>query len=564
MCRNILLLLIILACSVCTAQNPVMQYTAMRETYAHLGENDRQAMSPVRKSIELGRKNRNFRHLVYAYEDAIYFSPDRQVKLKYSDSAVQAAYRTKDEALISKALLGRGIVWYFNYRQYGRALHNYLEADTHAQKSGDKYLIYKVKYHIGAVKSFLGYHREALENFRACNQFFAAELKSAQHPTFIYNNTKGYLNSLHQMCISHRQLGELDKVDSLLERTAPYRDQPDFAQESGYFLKEQGILSFHRGDFRASLRALLPAAAIIKSKKDEGLLAVTYYYIGTAYLNQQQRGRGIPYMEKVDSLFRRNGVMFPEVRAAYEFLLKDAETTGKPDKTARHTAQLLKADSIFQVDLPYLSSRIYREYDTKTLRSEKEELQKARAADNGFIIFSLALSGALLVFLLSAYIRQRIIVQNYQKLQQRLQQQAAAALTVTEQPDPGRRMEYSPEIVQKILIKLEKFEKEAGFTSPKITLLSLAAKLGTNKNHLSYVINEYRNMHFSTYLTTLRINYITHLMNTDPKYLKFHNESLAEECGIRSRQHFSRMFHEINGIKPSDFIRQKKKELNIN
>ena len=110
-----------------------MQYTAIRETYAHLGENDRQALPPVRTSIEVGKKHRNFRHLAYAYEDAVYFSPDRHHKLKYSDSAVQAAYQTKDEALISKALLGRGIVWYFNFRQYGRALHNYLAADTHAQ-----------------------------------------------------------------------------------------------------------------------------------------------------------------------------------------------------------------------------------------------------------------------------------------------------------------------------------------------------------------------------------------------------------------------------------------------
>lgn len=562
MCRNILLLWILTG-SVCTAQNTVMQYTAIRETYAHLAENDWQALPPVRTSIEVGKKQRNFRHLAYAYEDAVYFSPDRHQKLKYSDSAVQAAYRTKDEALIGKALLGRGIVWYFNFRQYGRALHSYLEADTHAQKSGDEYLIYKVRYHIGAVKSFLGYHREALENFRACNRYFEAELKSAQHPNLVYNNTKGYLNSLHQMCISHRHLGELHKVDSLLKRSVPYRNAKDFAQENGYFLKEQGILSFHRRDYQSALQALLPAADIIRSKKDEGLLAVTYYYIGSSHLKLQQRGKGIDYMEKVDSIFRINGVMFPEVRAAFEVLLKEADASLKPDKAAYYTAQLLKADSLFQADLPYLSSRIHREYDTKTLRAEKENLQKARAADRGFIIFSFVLSGALAVFLVSAYIRQRRIAENYRKLQERLRQQAAQVPHEPLPPDPARKMEYSPEIVQKVLEKLEKFEKEAGFTSPKITLLSLAAKLGTNKNHLSYVINEYRNMHFSTYLTTLRINYITHLMNTDPKYLKFHNDGLAEACGIRSRQHFSRMFHEINGIKPSDFIRQKKKERNM-
>ena len=562
MCRNILLLWLVLTGTVCTSQTSVLQYTAIRETYAHLGENDAHALPAVRKNIEVGKKLKNLKHLLYAYEDAVYFSPNRRDKLRFSDSAVQVALLTKDDALISKTLLGRGIVWYFNFRQYTAALHNYLQADTHAERSGDLYLIHKVKYHIGAVKSFLGYHREALENFRACNRFFAAELNASKHPNLVYNNTKGYLNSIHQMCISHRHLGELNKVDSLLRCTVPYRNAEDYTQEKGYFLKEQGILSLQRGDFRAALQALLSAAGIIKNKKDDGLLAVTYYYIGSTYLKQKQSVQGLRYMEKVDSIFSINSVMFPEVRAAAEVLLKHAATSGDPDKTARYTAHLLKADSIFQKDLPYLSSRIHREYDTKTLRAEKEELLTAHKTGNWFVGFSLILSAALFVFLVRGYVRQRRIVKNYRKLQLRLQQETAV-IPVAPKPDPRRKMEYSPEVVEKILTKLEKFENEAGFTSPKITLLSLAAKLGTNKNHLSYVINEYRNMHFSTYLTTLRINYITHLMNTDPKYLKFHNEGLAQACGIRSRQHFSRMFNEINGMKPSDFIREKRKELNM-
>lgn len=159
MCRNILLLWLVLTGTVCTSQTSVLQYTAIRETYAHLGENDTHALPAVRKNIEVGKKLNNLKHLLYAYEDAVYFSPNRRDKLRFSDSAVQVALLTKDDALISKALLGRGIVWYFNFRQYTAALHNYLQADTHAERSGDLYLIYKVKYHIGAVKSFLGYHR---------------------------------------------------------------------------------------------------------------------------------------------------------------------------------------------------------------------------------------------------------------------------------------------------------------------------------------------------------------------------------------------------------------------
>ena len=73
-------------------------------------------------------------------------------------------------------------------------------------------------------------------------------------------------------------------------------------------------------------------------------------------------------------------------------------------------------------------------------------------------------------------------------------------------------------------------------------------------------------MNFRTYLATLRIHYITNLMNsdTDTLYLRVGNEALAEACGLRSRQQFSRLFREINGIAPADFIRRRTKELNLN
>ena len=44
-------------------------------------------------------------------------------------------------------------------------------------------------------------------------------------------------------------------------------------------------------------------------------------------------------------------------------------------------------------------------------------------------------------------------------------------------------------------------------------------------------------------------------------YLQLKIQGLADECGISSRQNFSDLFQEINGIRPTDFIKQRKKEL---
>ena len=78
---------------------------------------------------------------------------------------------------------------------------------------------------------------------------------------------------------------------------------------------------------------------------------------------------------------------------------------------------------------------------------------------------------------------------------------------------------------------------------------------------LTIYINDVKGVNFSKYLSTLRINYITRLMYEAPYYLQLKVQGLADECGIASRQNFSDLFQEINGIRPTDFVKQRKKEL---
>lgn len=88
----------------------------------------------------------------------------------------------------------------------------------------------------------------------------------------------------------------------------------------------------------------------------------------------------------------------------------------------------------------------------------------------------------------------------------------------------------------------------------------MAAQFNTNTTYLSTFINESKGVNFKNYLNNLRIDYITNLMNTDKNYLKYTIEALAEKCGIASRQNFSDLFYEINGMRPTDFIKKKKEE----
>lgn len=91
----------------------------------------------------------------------------------------------------------------------------------------------------------------------------------------------------------------------------------------------------------------------------------------------------------------------------------------------------------------------------------------------------------------------------------------------------------------------------------------MAEELNVGTSELSRIINQHKGVNFSKYLSTLRIKYITDKLFSDKKYLEYKVEALALECGIASRQNFSDLFTEINGMRPKDFIALRRKELGI-
>lgn len=561
MCRSIFLFSILIS-AVATAQQSILQYTQYQQEYSDLPENDERALPAIRKSIAWAKKIHHHKHLVYAYEDAAYYSKEKLQKLEYSDSIIQAAEKTKDAALISKAFLAKGIIYSFNYRKYDKALDQYLSAADFADKTADQYLIYKIKYNIGLVKSYLGYHEEAINCFTSCSSFFSSERNTATHATLQFNNTRGFLNSLHQMSICYRRLEQWPQTDSLLTIATQYAGMQEFRQENAYFLKEKGIAAFRQKRYEQSVAALLAAAEVFKEKEEDAYLTVAYFYIGKNYHQLHDLDQANFYLKKVDSLFLKNQSPLPETRASYELLLKNTDYQKNPNEAYHYTTELLKADSILNHDLPYLSARLHREYDTKALWSERDQLKEAKKWSDQLIIISLIVSAALAAFLMISHLRQKEIRRKYDRLQVKLKAHEQDASTTRLKPKQGdAKLQYMGEITDEILEKLRIFEKKEGFINPNLTIITLAAELKVSKNKLSYVINAHFNLNFTTYLNSLRIQYITSKLNTDREYLKLKTPELARKCGMKSRQHFSRLFYEHNEIRPSDFIELRKKQL---
>nr|WP_314495542.1 helix-turn-helix domain-containing protein [uncultured Chryseobacterium sp.] len=539
-------------------------YQELRKQYENKPENDRSAMPLINDYLKKAKKEGNYRKIFQGYQDAAFYSDDKTKKLKYADSCVQYALQSKNNELISSAYLEKGVIYYFFYKQYQPALNEYLKAYEYSENIKDDFLRYRIIYHLGVVKSYLGYYSDALKLFKECSAHFEPLTRANIHPNLIYNNKKGYFNSLHQQIICYGKLQKYPKSDSLIKLGLSATSiSNEFDLENAYFRKSLGISDFRKKKYTKAIENISIALPQLKKINDFTSASVSYFYIGKAYQEIKKEEVAVSYFVKVDSIFQKQQFITPELRENYESLINYYHKIKNPGRELYYTKQLLIADQILTKDFQYLSDKIHKEYDTKALLEKQKHLENKNSI--GFL--SLIASSVLILILLSIIIyrkkKEKEIQSKYIELGKRItkEENSETDPTIVTEPVKENKTSAPTLVINDILKKLNDFEKKRGFIKKGITQQELAKNFGTNTTYLSQVINEYKGKKFNTYLNELRIMYITQELYHNPKFLDYTIEGLSEKCGISSRQNFSDFFNEINGIRPADFIKKRKAEL---
>ncbi|OCA69107.1 hypothetical protein BBI01_18025 [Chryseobacterium artocarpi] len=536
-------------------------YGTIRKTYENLLKNDERAMPFVNKYIRKAKKEKDFEHLTQGYRDAVFFIKNEEKKLIYSDSMIYAALKSRDNDLIGLAYLGKGIIYYFNYKKFDDALNEYLKAYEHLKNTDDEYLKYKVIYHMGVVKSYLGYFSESKDHFEECLKFFSNKSGKKLHPNEVFNNKRGYFNTLHQLIICHRNLKNYAVADSLLDvGLREIVGKEEFRLEKSYFLKCKGISEYNHQNYKGAIDILNKAIPEILKVNDFATLSLIYSYLGRSYYKvDRDKERALNYFKKVDTIFNKQNFILPETRSNYEILINFYRKQKNTEKELLYTKQLLSVDSLLGKEFNFLTSRIHKEYDTKSLLDKRDVLERKNFFTWLLVIFFICLSAIFLTLYIFKYKKNKQMIIKYHALQKKLEKRHIES---KEEPTFSEEKQsiISQEIYNDLVSKFKKFEEKEEFTTIGLTLNLLAAQFNTNTTYLSTFINETKGVNFKNYLNGLRIDYITNLLNTDRKYLNFTFDALAEKCGIATRQNFSDLFYEINGIRPKDFIKKKKEE----
>lgn len=530
-------------------------------------ENDQRALAYVKIYIDKAKHENNATELIRGYEEAIYYSRDVDRKLSYADSIIITAEKNGDKDQISRAYLGKGIIFYYNRRQFKKALAEYIKAFKFSKNSHNDYLKNKVVYHLGMVKSYLGSYKEAAHHFEETAAYFERNMSDESRPNAKLNNESGYFNSIYRLSTCYKNLQLFSKEDSLIKiGLEKLQNTKQFSLEYGYFHGAKGIQLLRLKKLDEALKHLLLSQEILNNNEDYASLTTLYFYIGKLYWSKENREESLLYLNKVDSLVNKFSFITPEIRSAYRYLINDAKQKQNHQKQLYYRDQLLKTDSIINADFVMLSFKISREYDTDTLLEAQKNLENKQ---HRTLFWSLS-SGILLSMLLlfsfwrsvNSKKREKELNAKYEELLKRVNDpfkkdsfDQIPTITLSE------KNLYSPEIVNEIKTNLKIFESKKLFIQKGLTLENVAQLIGSNRTHLSFVLNEHLNIKFSTYLKELRIKYITDILLEDKKYLNYSQKALADECGIGNRQVFSKYFNEINGMVPVDFIRKRKEEL---
>lgn len=66
--------------------------------------------------------------MAQGYDDAIFFTSDRNQKLNYANEAIKNALISKNKDTIGSAYLRKGVIYYNHFRQFKKTLNEYLLA----------------------------------------------------------------------------------------------------------------------------------------------------------------------------------------------------------------------------------------------------------------------------------------------------------------------------------------------------------------------------------------------------------------------------------------------------
>ena len=552
---NLSVLLLLFLIKSLTAQNTPNRISdsLIFKSYGYLDDkiyqykNDSLKASPYLYAyLRKARSEKNHEELVNAYQNMLHQSP-MTLRLKYADSMVQTAVKSRNNELIGSAQLSKGIV-YYSQKNYVKAYDYYIKANESISKTDNDYLIYKTKYHIAQIKYYLGFYDEAISLFNECIEYFKE------------NQERPYLNSLHSLSVCYNEIGDYNKCSETNAFGIKECERLKIPDMELFFKHSEGINQFFLNNYHTSIQLLQEVMPQLNSMTEFANESIANFYIGKNYWKLQRQAKAVPYFKKVEKTFDEKGYIRPDLREVFELMIKYYKKENNLKSQLYYIDQLLKADSILTDTNKYLMGKIHKEYDTKEILLEKEKIQQQLVKEKYYDVILISVVVVLFsTVIYGTYNHFETKKRNKIKFDLLLKKNEQSSLQ-KQSPDKFEITDISQETVQQIIRHLDKFERDKKFLQKEATLATLTVRFSTNSKYLSKVIYHRSGKRFADYINDLKIDYLVELLQNSSMHRNYSIGSLAEEAGFTSTPRFTNAFHSKTGISVSYFLKELKKE----
>lgn len=312
------------------------------------------------------------------------------------------------------------------------------------------------------------------------------------------------------------------------------------------------------------------AKKILDQLPDNFLKGLVYSGLAQVHIRTKDLIRAKEYLDKAEKIADESNYLnlkneiyttSQDYYIATKNIDKYKEIKDKKDSTLQKISQITTA----------FIDKKYTDLETRNKVMEEESLDKSFFM---IFIFSLMIISGIAFMIWKKKYQVKAEVEDHFKVKDKslinndkgMQTEESSIIKKDNSKEEEKETEQSsmmtPATEQKLLAKLDKFEKSKLYTKNTVSLPYLASYCDTNTKYLSYIINHYKEKDFNNYINELRINYIIDKLNTDPKYLKYKIASLAEESGFSSQSKFAIAFKKLTNVSPSHYLQNLKNDRN--
>ncbi len=544
------------------------------------------------------------------YQKAKYFDKDQKYDSSYVyyGKAAPLFEKLNDSVKAAKCYINLGVDEYY-YGNSDKALKYYKRAADLLEYSKEYLLSAKIFNNIALIKKNVGNYEDAVLYFHKsidlkekikdtsgiANSYhnigtiyweqknYKQALKCFNNTAKLLSNTKKYEDLAgvytnigliyNDMKDTANALSYYDKAINLYKQTnfkhglaAVFLNKAVLLDNAGFYdeaeiLFMQALKIFEELSYKTGIFTCKINLSRLYSLKNKHRKAVN---LCLEAFKEDAKTEQIKYLAEGYNILSKNYFDLGDYKSAYAYLKKYVEINDS-------VFNLEKNKQINEVRTKYESDKkekenliLKQEAKINQLELEKKDKEIKTAISVLIILF---LSLALIVIL---YLQKRrsyldLVRQNVELAKKETPKKEISKSEIAEKKEAIQKLKETAlsetqkkELLESIVLLME---EEKYYLKEQFTVRDFAMEIGTNRNYLSQIINEFFNTNFTNFVNEYRVKEARRLL-LDFEYQNYSLEGIAKTCGFHSKATFNTAFKKFTGVTPS-FFRKNAKSVHI-